>query len=126
MLDTKKTRERCTRGVWFQNVGGFNVIDTEGFDSVERAPEEKIMEKQVALFCLALADVLIINMWMTEVGRYEGSHSHILKSIIKTSERIVSTQPRRIIFVVKDCTSDADRDILRDELSSHVNTVIKS
>jgi len=42
-------------------------------------------EKQLALFCLALSDVLIINMWMNEIGRYEASHSHILKAIIKAS-----------------------------------------
>jgi hypothetical protein len=39
----------------------------------------------MALFCLALSDVLIINMWMTEIGRYEASHSHILKAIVRAS-----------------------------------------
>ena len=29
------------------NINDFNVIDTEGFDSMERAPEDKMFEKQV-------------------------------------------------------------------------------
>jgi len=44
-----------------------------------------MFEKQVALFCLSLSDVLIINIWMNEIGRYEASHSHILKAIIRAS-----------------------------------------
>lgn len=67
------------------SIGNFNVIDTEGFDSAEREPEDKMFEKKVALFCLAISDVLVINMWMNEIGRYEASHSHILKAIIRAS-----------------------------------------
>lgn len=79
------------------------------------------MEKQIALFCLAMADVVVINMWMNEIGRYEGSHTHILKSIIKVSERLISAQSKTVIFVVKDCTEDADRRVLRQELEYRVN-----
>lgn len=65
------------------------------------------------MFCLAIADIVVINLWMNEVGRYEGSHSHILKSIIKVSERLISSQQKKVIFVIKDCTEDADRAILK-------------
>lgn len=63
-LDTLKDRHRCTRGVWSENNGKFNVIDTEGFDSVERNKSERIIERQIALFCLAISDVIIVNVWM--------------------------------------------------------------
>jgi hypothetical protein len=36
VLNTKEDRKRCTKGVWFQHVMDFNIIDTEGFDSAER------------------------------------------------------------------------------------------
>jgi protein SEY1 len=108
------------------NIGNFNVIDTEGFDSSERDVHEKIFEKQIALFCLALSDVLIINMWMTEIGRYEASHSHILKAVIRASDRLIAKQQRKIIFVVRDCTEDAERSILRDELNSQMMGIVKA
>jgi hypothetical protein len=107
-------------------VNNFNVIDTEGFDSSERESEEKMYEKKVALFCLALSEVVIINMWMNEIGRYEASHSHILKAIIRASEMLIASQQRRIIFVVRDCTEDADRSILKEELHSHMMGIVKA
>ena len=47
VLDTSVTRKRCTTGVQMHNIMNYNVIDTEGFDSMERAPEDKMFEKQV-------------------------------------------------------------------------------
>ena len=38
VLDTSVTRKRCTTGVQMHNIMNYNVIDTEGFDSMERAP----------------------------------------------------------------------------------------
>lgn len=51
---------------------------------------------------------------MTEVGRHEGSQNHILRSIINMSSRIVKPSMKTIIFAVKDCTEDADRDVLKE------------
>lgn len=51
---------------------------------------------------------------MNEIGRYEASHSHILKAVIKASERVIASQQRKIIFVVRDCTDDADRTIIKE------------
>ena len=46
------------------NNGKFNIIDTEGFDSIERTAVDRIYERQIALLCLAIADVIIVNVWM--------------------------------------------------------------
>ena len=39
---------------------------------------------------------------------------------------MISKQQRRIIFVVRDCTDDADRKILREELSSNIMDIVKA
>lgn len=39
---------------------------------------------------------------------------------------VISKQQRKIIFVVRDCTEDADRAILRDELNSQMMGIIKA
>jgi hypothetical protein len=75
---------------------------------------DRIFERQIALFCLALSDVLIINLWMNEIGRYEGSQVHILKAIVNAASRLIKSQTKTIIFVVKDCTEDANQEILKD------------
>ena len=73
------------------NNGKFNIVDTEGFDSVERAAEARIFERQIALLCLAMADVLLINIWMNEIGRYEGGQLHILRAILKASKSLLKS-----------------------------------
>lgn len=108
-----------------QQVAGINLVDTEGFDSSEREPGEQLFQKKVALFCLAVADVLIVNLWMNEVGRYGASHSHILKAIVRASEQLVAAQAKKIIFVVRDCTPDADRSILREDLNAHMQVIMR-
>ena len=75
---------------------------------------DRIFERQIALFCLALSDILIINLWMNEIGRYEGSQVHILKAIVNAASRLIKSQTKTIIFVVKDCTEDANQEILKD------------
>lgn len=65
-------------------------------------------------------------MWMNEIGRYEASHSHILKAIIRASEKLIASQQRKIIFVVRDCTPDADRNILKEELHTHMMGIVKA
>lgn len=123
-LDSTKDRKRCTKGVWLMNNGKYNIIDTEGFDSIERSMDERIYERQVALICLAISDVIIINIWMNEIGRYEGGQLHIIKAIIKASTSIIKSETKTILFVVKDCTREADTGILKDELESSVKNII--
>ena len=78
VLDTLKSRGRCTKGIWFHNINNRNIIDTEGFDSYDRSEEEKIFEKQLSLFCVAVSDIILVNMFMSEIGRYSGGHLDIL------------------------------------------------
>lgn len=115
-MDTLKDRHRCTRGVWSENNGKFNIIDTEGFDSVERNKNERIIERQIALFCLAISDVVIVNVWMNEIGRYQGGQMHILNAIIHAASFLVQSQTKTLLFVVKDCSREANQDILKEEI----------
>lgn len=56
----------------------------------------------------------MINIYMHEVGRYSGGHLDILEAIFKVGERLVTSQQKKIIYVVRDCTEDADHSILSD------------
>jgi len=64
--------------VWLNHLSNYNIIDTEGFDSMERSEDEKIFEKQMSLFCVVISDVVLINLYMDEIGRYTGGHVDIL------------------------------------------------
>ena len=39
---------------------------------------------------------------------------------------MIASQQRKIVFVVRDCTPDADRSILKDELHTHMMGIVKT
>ena len=58
-------RGQTTEGVWAASHTNSRVfiLDCEGTDSKERGEDRNKFEHSSSLFCLALADLLIINMW---------------------------------------------------------------
>jgi len=59
------------------------VMDLEGSDGRERGEDDTSFERQSALFALAVADVLLINMWAKDVGRETGAGKPLLKTIFQ-------------------------------------------
>lgn len=53
------------------------VMDVEGTDGRERG-EDQDFERKSALFSLATAEVLLVNMWEHQVGLYQGGKSTLL------------------------------------------------
>ena len=58
-------------------------MDLEGSDGRERGEDDTSFERQSALFALAVADVLLINMWAKDVGRETGAGKPLLKTIFQ-------------------------------------------
>ena len=46
------------------------VFDIEGTDSKERGEQRLTFEQTTSLLALAISDVVLINMWATDIGRY--------------------------------------------------------
>jgi len=66
VMDTAYGRTQTTKGVWLSHSNEMSLIimDLEGTDSKERGDLGKTFEQSTALFALAMADVLIVNMWL--------------------------------------------------------------
>ena len=62
---------------------------------------------------------------MNEIGRYKGSQVHILKAIVNASSRLIKSQQKTIIFVVKDCSVDANKNILKEALDNSFNSILR-
>lgn len=60
------------------------LFDCEGSDSRERfhSAEER-MERQIACFAAAASDVLVINLWHTDIGRPSASNYHLFSIIFQ-------------------------------------------
>lgn len=97
-------------------------------------------ENRTALFSLALTDVLIMNIWEKEVGRFSAANIPLLKTIfdahlklLQDREKWASHWPglgshRRVakvvlMFVVRDCDGSTPVELLRKTLMSDLDRV---
>ena len=58
-------------------------MDLEGSDGRERGEDDTNFERQSALFALAVADVLLVNIWCHDIGREQGSGKPLLRTIFQ-------------------------------------------
>lgn len=78
-------RYQVTQGVWLgrDTKASILVMDLEGTDSRERGDDAVAYERKSALFALALAEVLVVNVWIHDVGRNNASNMPLLRTIME-------------------------------------------
>lgn len=64
------------------------VFDIEGTDSKERGEHRLTFEQTTSLFALAISDVLLINMWTSDIGRYSASNYGLLRVIFEVNLKL--------------------------------------
>jgi hypothetical protein len=78
-------RQQTTQGIWL-SVGGEKkniiVVDLEGTDSREHG-EQQDFERKTSLFALAVAEILLINLWEHSIGLYHGANYGLLKTVFE-------------------------------------------
>lgn len=87
-MDALKGRNQTTKGIWFAKCTKISepvtmVMDLEGSDGRERGEDDTSFERQSSLFALAVADILLVNMWAKDIGREAGSGKPLLKTIFQ-------------------------------------------
>lgn len=60
------------------------VMDVEGTDGRERG-EDQDFERKSSLFALATSEVLMVNIWETQVGLYQGANMGLLKTVFEVN-----------------------------------------
>lgn len=105
VMDTDEGRQQTTKGIWMakNHDNKILVFDIEGTDSKERGEQRMTFEQTTSLFALAIADVLLINMWTTDVGRYGASNYGLLKVIFEVNLKLFEQQAaKKLLFVLRD------------------------
>ena len=111
IMSDDKGRAQTTKGIWVGLNKEFKVIifDVEGTDSKERGDERFKFEQCSSLFTLAMSDVLMINMWTNDIGRYTASNYGILKVVFEQNLKLFQQESeKKIIIVLRDFDSDVD------------------
>ena len=120
-------REQTTQGLWLSrsNIPGVLVMDVEGTDGRERGEDQRMSHKS-ALFSLSIADVLLINLFETDVGRYNGANYGLLKVVLEAnlnqflSKKVTKTL---LLFVLRDCSGRISKESLSNSLKDDMNNV---
>lgn len=107
VLDAHKVgRQQTTKGVWLSINGRKDVIilDIEGTDSVHRGDNRLTFEQTTSLFALAVADILLINMWTSDIGRYTASNYKLLEVIFEVNLKLFGQDKsnKKLVFILRD------------------------
>lgn len=99
------------------------VLDIEGSDSAQRWDDFTTLERSTALFGLVLSNILIINLWTNEIGRYKGCSYDIIKVIFDLNLRYFNQEtPKKLVFVIRDFDFDGEN---LDYISQNINNDLK-
>ncbi|GAA5887046.1 hypothetical protein JCM3774_006356, partial [Rhodotorula dairenensis] len=83
---SESERRQTTKGIWMSKAADLDVLvmDVEGTDGRERG-EDQDFERKSALFSMAVAEVLIVNIWEHQVGLYQGANMGLLKTVFEVN-----------------------------------------
>lgn len=105
-MDALGGRKQTTRGIWLAPAASSSgrgtstlslspppalpllVLDLEGSDGRERGEDDAAFERRAALFALAVADAVVVNMWAKDVGREAGAGKPLLKTILHVNLKL--------------------------------------
>ncbi|UVC50175.1 hypothetical protein MACK_004046 [Theileria orientalis] len=113
-MDSSKGHSQTTKGIWAslllpkQRSGNAVVVfDSEGTDSRERGEGRLTFEHRSSLFCLALSDVVVVNLWYNSLGNLTSSNYGLLKTVVEANLELVDTNNDQsfktlLFFCVRD------------------------
>ena len=128
-MDASSGRSQTTQGIWLAVSPKLKedttlVLDLEGTDGRERGEDDTNFERQSALFALAVADVLLINLWHHDVGREHGSGKPLLKTILQENLKLFDSGRRKtLVFVIRDRSSKTPLEALAKTLREDLDKV---
>ncbi|XVF27210.1 hypothetical protein REPUB_Repub14bG0087500 [Reevesia pubescens] len=131
-MDAYRGRNQTTKGIWIAHCVGIEpftvAMDLEGTDGRERGEDDTTFEKQSALFALAIADIVLINMWCHDIGREQAANKPLLKTVFQVMTRLFSPRKTTLLFVIRDKTKtplDYLEPILKEDIQKIWNAVSK-
>lgn len=131
-MDAYRGRSQTTKGIWIARCTGIEpftiAMDLEGTDGRERGEDDTVFEKQSALFALAIADIVLINMWCHDIGREQAANKPLLKTVFQVMMRLFSPRKTTLLFVIRDKTKtplEYLEPVLREDIRKIWDSVAK-
>lgn len=136
----KSNRQQTTKGIWLAESPGVSssahvatpsivVMDVEGTDGRERG-EDQDFERKAALFALATLEVLIVNIWETQVGLYQGANMGLLKTVFEVNLSLFGraklgddAHKVLLLFVVRDYLGETPQESLASTITADLHRI---
>lgn len=133
-MDAKAGRSQTTLGVWLgvtkSDDKNVLVLDVEGTDSKERGEDHVIFERKTSLLSLAVSEILIINLWVHDIGRFEGANYGLLKIVLELNLQLFQTSGKNkqlLLFIIREHSEeDSPLEKLAETLKNDMRTIWKS
>ncbi|KAI4354153.1 hypothetical protein L6164_003046 [Bauhinia variegata] len=128
MMNDSDGRYQTTQGIWLGRCPDIKpltlVLDMEGTDGSERGEDDAAFEKRSALLALAIADVVLINLWCQDIGREHAANKPLLRAVFQ--QVLVQFCDKQckitLMFVVRDKTKSPE-DVLEAYLKEDIEKI---
>ena len=71
-----------------------------------------------------MSDVLLINMWTTDIGRYGASNYGLLKVIFEANLKLFQQESsKKLLFVLRDYDKRINKETIMDLLQKDINNI---
>ncbi len=102
VMNSEVGQQQTTLGIWVGRSPENNILvfDVEGTDSEERGDDAVSFERKTSLFSLALAEILVLNIWSKDIGRKTGSNLELLKNVMELNLSLFGVKKFVFIFVI--------------------------
>ncbi|CAL6072604.1 Guanylate_binding protein [Hexamita inflata] len=105
--------KRTTTGIMLtitqQSSQNVLILDCEGTDSSERLLNNEMhVEEKIGVFACVVSDILLINLWHSDLGRFQASNYHVINQIFDSFFKRLRSQRQQLKervqfqFVVRD------------------------
>lgn len=127
---TESNRVQTTKGIWLSKArdAPYLIFDVEGTDGRERG-ECQDFERKSALFSLAVAQILIINIWEHSIGLYNGANMGLLKTVFEVNLQLFQKKgsPKTILlFIIRDFLGNTPLENLEQIILTDLKTIWSS
>lgn len=127
VMDQQVRRGQTTKGVWLEvarNTTNLAVMDLEGTDSGERGEDRTTFERQTVLYGLSLCEILIVNLWEHDIGRYTASNYGVMKTVFEVNLQLFKGQVKTmLLFVIRDHVDEGNESILTEKLTVEMGKI---
>ncbi|XP_072979757.1 protein ROOT HAIR DEFECTIVE 3 homolog 1-like [Typha angustifolia] len=100
-MNAENGRMRITEGIWLARCirPCMLVMDVEGYDGRERAEDNRAFERQIALLALTISDLMMVNMWLHDIGRVEGGSVPLLRTLFQERAKLGPGRTKVLVVI---------------------------